>query len=205
MPTSAILHAGTWNSNRDDGLAGLALISPANLETERFLNSCEHDKKEDKDGSSREIDILCSNDNGIQTPPLDFNTGTVGAWSSPVPVTKEVKTPLTKLSNSSSSRDWLLDSGDKHDGSVEQQFKFRRLRKIGDCKGKDLTESRNQTGASKEFITSRRADDRKSAKLLKGHLISFYQLKCRLSYSMIELSFHALVRAIGSLVLAGVS
>ncbi|XP_057793601.1 DEAD-box ATP-dependent RNA helicase FANCM isoform X2 [Salvia miltiorrhiza] len=167
VPESPINDSETWKGNRRDVLAVPALVSSLNLETERFLNSCEHKKKEHVNGSSEEMDILCLNDNGIQTPPLDCNTGAGGQCSSPVPVVKELQTPVTKLSNTSSSKDWLPDSGVQPE-SVEQQCKFRRLRKLGDCNRKFSTETRNQTGASEKFLTSRRADNHKSTKLLKG-------------------------------------
>ncbi|KAL1542826.1 hypothetical protein AAHA92_19865 [Salvia divinorum] len=148
VPESPINDYGTSKGNRADDLA------------------CEHDKKEDINGSSGEMDIPCLNDNGIRTTPLDCNTVAVGACSSPVPVTKELRTPVTKLSDTSSSKDWIPDCG-VQPKSVEQPFKFRRLRKLGDCNRKVPTESRNSTGAGRKYV-SRRVDHHKSTKLLKG-------------------------------------
>lgn len=168
MIAFAILTAGTWRSNKRD-LMGPALVSSPNLETGHFLNSCEQDKQEVTNGSSRGAEISCLNDNGIQTPKLDC--------FAPVPVTKEVQTPLTKLSNSSNSKDWLLDSVGVEPKTVEQQPKFRRLRKLGELNKKLPTDSRNQNGGSEKFRTSRRADYHKSTKLLKGKEISLYKRK----------------------------
>ncbi|XP_042062897.1 DEAD-box ATP-dependent RNA helicase FANCM [Salvia splendens] len=162
VPESPINDSGTWKGNQGDDIVCPALVSPPNLETERLLNSCEHDKREDINGSLGEMDI----DNGIRTPPLDCNTGTVGACSSPVPITNELRTPVTKLSGTSSSKDWTPDCGVQPE-SVEQPFKFRRLRKLGDCNRKVPTESRNSTGAGEKYV-SRRISHHKSTTLLKG-------------------------------------
>lgn len=152
MITFAILSAGTWKSNKGD-LVVPALISSPNLKTGHFLNSCEQDKQEVTNGT----EISCLNDNGIRTPKPDC--------FAPVPVTKEVQTPLTKLSNSSNSKDWLLDSVGVEPKSVEQQPKFRRLRKLGELKKKLPTDSGNQNGGAEKSKTSRRSDYHKSTKL----------------------------------------
>lgn len=185
---SALLNTGTWK--RDD-IDGATCVTSPKLETECFVNSWKHPKKEAENGSLGKIDIPCPTDNGIRTPGLDCNTDALGACSSPSPVTREMQTPLTKLSNTSSSKEWLLDSGIKPE-TVEQQCKFRRLRKHGDINRNISTESRNQTGPSDKFKTSRRTDHHKSTKLLKGHLISFLSMKCGLSF-MIQISCHTLV------------
>lgn len=173
--------AGTWKGNHGDGIACPAPVSPPNLETERFLNSCEHAKREGINGSLVEMDI----DNGIRTPPLDCNTGTVGACSSPVPVANELRTPVTKLSDASSSKDWTPDCGVQPE-SVEQPFKFRRLRKLGDCNRKVPTDSRNSTGAGEKYV-SRRVGHHKSTMLLKG--ILFINENANLPGHLINLEF----------------
>ncbi|KAH6765134.1 hypothetical protein C2S51_016383 [Perilla frutescens var. frutescens] len=191
VPESPINDSGTWNGNRDD-YTGPALVTSPNLETECFVNSREHNKKELKNGSFDEMDILYLSGNGIQKPALHCKTDAMGscsspipvtkemqtplskllntssgACSSPIPVTKEMQTPLSKLSNTSSSKEWPLDSGFKPE-TVEQQCKFRRLRKHGDLNRKISTQSRNQTVPSEKLKTSRSVDHHKSTKRLKG-------------------------------------
>lgn len=87
------------------------------------------------------------------------------ACMSPIPVAKEIQTP--KLSNSSNSKDWLLDSEVKPE-TVELQCKFRRLRKLGDLKKKIPSESREQTGPRRKLRTSRGTDYQRPTKLAKG-------------------------------------
>ncbi|KAL7118213.1 hypothetical protein ACP275_03G121300 [Erythranthe tilingii] len=83
----------------------------------------------------------------------------------PLSVSKEMQTP--KLSNSSNSKDWLFDSGVRPE-TVEQQCKFRRLRKLGDVKRNIPSESRERTGPSRKHGSFRGTHDRRPAKLVKG-------------------------------------
>lgn len=172
MLMSAILNTGTWNADVGD-FTGPAFVSSQNMQPEFFMNSWKHDEKELKDASSGKMDVPCSSDDGIQTLVLHCNDNALGACSSPIPVATEMQAPFAKISNTSSSKDWLLDSGVKPE-TVEQQCKFRRLRKHGDLNRKIPTESRERTGPSRKLRTSRGTDYHTSTKRVKGYLISFY-------------------------------
>ncbi|KAK6116697.1 hypothetical protein DH2020_049579 [Rehmannia glutinosa] len=126
-----------------------------------------HDENTLQDGSLGKMGVPCSSDNDMQTL-LHCNPNSPRAYTSPIPVAKEKQSPFANLSNSSSSKDWLLDSGVKPE-TVEQQCKFRRLRKLGDLNRKVPSESKEQTGPSKKLGTSKGTDNRTPTKLVKGN------------------------------------
>ncbi|KAL9173437.1 hypothetical protein ABFS82_03G114100 [Erythranthe guttata] len=103
----------------------------------------------------------------VSSPNLEteFSVKSLNLEDKPLSVSKEMQTP--KLSNSSNSKDWLFDSGVRPE-TVEQQCKFRRLRKLGDVKRNIPSESRERTGPSRKHGTSRGTHDRRPAKLVKG-------------------------------------
>ncbi|KAG8378446.1 hypothetical protein BUALT_Bualt08G0138100 [Buddleja alternifolia] len=154
VPESPVNNSGTRNGDRGDFMGGPAFVSFQNLQTEFSINTWQHDEK-------------TLEDNAIQTPVLNLDNNAPGACKSPVPVAKETQTPLVKLSNTSSSKDWLLDSGVKAE-TVEQQCKFRRLRKHGDLNWKLPPESKIQAGPSRKLRTSRVTDNHTANKLVKG-------------------------------------
>ncbi|KAL3641437.1 hypothetical protein CASFOL_016405 [Castilleja foliolosa] len=89
------------------------------------------------------------------------------ACASPTPVTKETQSPFAKVPNSSGSEDWLLDSGPKPE-TVEQQRKFRRLRKLGHVVKKVPSESKEQTGPGRKHKMSKGTDNLSPTKLFRG-------------------------------------
>ncbi|KAI3464359.1 hypothetical protein Pfo_021022 [Paulownia fortunei] len=166
VPESPVNNSGTWNGDGGDFTVP-ALVTSSNLQTEFSMNSWKHEEKALLDGSLSKLDIPCSADNDIQTPILPWNNNAPRACTSPISVAKEIQTPFAKLSNTSSSKDWILDSGVKPE-TVEQQCKFRRLRKLGDLNRKIPSESRERTGPSRKLRTSRGTDYHKPTMLVKG-------------------------------------
>ncbi|KAL0314141.1 UNVERIFIED_CONTAM: DEAD-box ATP-dependent RNA helicase FANCM [Sesamum angustifolium] len=132
-----------------------------------FVNSSKHDAEALRDDSSRKMDVPCSNDNEMQTPGLQWKNNAPKTCTSPIPVAEEMQTPFARLSEASTSKDWLFDSGVKPE-TVEQQCKFRRLRKHGDLNRKIPPESKEQTEPSRKHRTSRGTDYHTATKLFKG-------------------------------------
>ncbi|KAL0360059.1 UNVERIFIED_CONTAM: DEAD-box ATP-dependent RNA helicase FANCM [Sesamum radiatum] len=166
MPKEMDLY-GTWNGDRGGDFTGPAFVCLPNLQSEVFMNSPKHDAKALEDDSSSKMDVPCSSDNEMQTPELQWKNNAPKTCTSPVPIAEEMQTPFARLSETSTSKDWLLDSEIKPE-TVEQQCKFRRLRKHGDLNRKIPPESKEQTEPSREHRTSRGTDYHTATKLVKG-------------------------------------
>ncbi|KAL6525255.1 hypothetical protein OROMI_030848 [Orobanche minor] len=115
-----------------------------------------HDESTLQDGSLGKTDVPCPSDHvhDMQTPVLHWNTDAPGACTPPIPVDKEKQSPFGKLSSTSGSENWILDSGVKPE-TVERQCKFRRLRKLGDLDKKLLSEPKEQMGPRRKRKTSK--------------------------------------------------
>ncbi|KAL3845636.1 hypothetical protein ACJIZ3_003039 [Penstemon smallii] len=145
VPESPINNAGISNVGNS---TVLGLVSAPDMQKEFLMNSWQHDENVIRDGSLSRIDVPCSSNDAI----LHSNNNAPRPSISAVP--KEAQTPLAKLSNTSSSSGWLLDSGVNPE-TVEQQCKFRRLRKHGDLNKKIPSEPKERNGPSRKLKTSR--------------------------------------------------
>ncbi|KAL2520154.1 DEAD/DEAH box RNA helicase family protein [Forsythia ovata] len=102
-------------------------------------------QKADGDGNVNQMEVLASPHSELGTSPLHLDNHAPKSCQSPFSVVKETETPISKLSNTSSSKDWALNSGGKCE-SVEQPCKFRRLRKHGDLHPKIPSEPKERSG-----------------------------------------------------------
>lgn len=91
----------------------------------------------------KETNVPCLSKNVIQTPALYLDKNAPSSCKSPLPGAKEAQMLCDKSSNSSSSKDRLVESVEKSE-TVEQHHKLRRLRKHGDLIGKVPPESKDQ-------------------------------------------------------------
>ncbi|KAL8485930.1 hypothetical protein ACS0TY_028004 [Phlomoides rotata] len=153
VPESPVHNSGTCNG--DGGHFSGPLVSSPIVQTEFLINTL------------GKMDVSCTSDKENQSPEVKCIDNSLETCSSPIPVAKEMQTPLAKLSNKSCSEEWLLDSGVKPE-TVEQQCKLRRLRKLRDLNRKNSPESREQTGPSRKLRTSRMNGHHTSTKLVKG-------------------------------------
>ncbi|KAL2231862.1 UNVERIFIED_CONTAM: DEAD-box ATP-dependent RNA helicase FANCM [Sesamum indicum] len=161
------IQSGTWNGDRGGDFTGPAFVSSPNLQSEVFINSSKQDGKALQDDSLKKMEVPCSSDNEMQTPELQWKNNAPKTCTSPIPVAEEMQTPFARLSEASTSKDWLLDSGVKPE-TVHQQCKFRRLRKHGDFNRKIPPEPKEQAEPSRKHRTSRRTDYHTATKLFKG-------------------------------------
>ncbi|XP_011096497.1 uncharacterized protein LOC105175667 [Sesamum indicum] len=167
VPESPVNDSGTWNGDRGGDFTGPAFVSSPNLQSEVFINSSKQDGKALQDDSLKKMEVPCSSDNEMQTPELQWKNNAPKTCTSPIPVAEEMQTPFARLSEASTSKDWLLDSGVKPE-TVHQQCKFRRLRKHGDFNRKIPPEPKEQAEPSRKHRTSRRTDYHTATKLFKG-------------------------------------
>ncbi|CAA3017902.1 DEAD-box ATP-dependent RNA helicase FANCM isoform X2 [Olea europaea subsp. europaea] len=124
-------------------------------------------QKVDGDGNVNQMEVLTSPHCQLGTSPLHLNNHTPKSCQSPFPVVEETRTPIAKLSNTSSSKDWALSSGGKC-GSVEQPCKFRRLRKHGDLHQKMPSERKEQSGLIERLKKSSVTDGHAAVKHVRG-------------------------------------
>ncbi|GFY96862.1 DEAD/DEAH box RNA helicase family protein [Actinidia rufa] len=91
----------------------------------------EQEEKTLVDVSACGRDVLSSSFNDeIRTPVINVKCSAAGGSISAFPIVEEVPTPLANSTNSC-SKEWCLNSGGKSK-SVQQEKKFKRLRKYGD-------------------------------------------------------------------------
>ncbi|CAI9754308.1 unnamed protein product [Fraxinus pennsylvanica] len=124
-------------------------------------------QKVDGDGNVNQMEVLTSPHSELGTSPLHLKNHTPKSCQSPFPVVKETQTPIAKLSNTSSSKDWALSSEGKCE-SVEQPCKFRRLRKHGDLHQKMPSERKEQSGLIERLKNSSVNDGHAAVKHVRG-------------------------------------
>ncbi|KAI3780438.1 hypothetical protein L2E82_10419 [Cichorium intybus] len=79
-----------------------------------------------------------NNEREIETPEIELQNNYLEKCVSGSKIVGETRTPVTKLSDSSCSKDWILSSGEK---SVSQpKSRLKRLRRFGDKKSGNLSD-----------------------------------------------------------------
>ncbi|XP_073275949.1 DEAD-box ATP-dependent RNA helicase FANCM isoform X2 [Primulina huaijiensis] len=123
-----------WNCDEDSSTVP-ALGSTPQVRAQISMNPRQDEEKE--------TNVPCLSKGVIQTPGLYLDKNAPSACKSPVPGAKEAQMLYDKSSNSSSSKDWLVESVEKS-ATVEQHHKLRRLRKHGDRSEKVPRKSKDQ-------------------------------------------------------------
>lgn len=149
-------------------------------------------QKVDGDGNVNQMEVLTSPHCQLGTSPLHLNNHTPKSCQSPFPVVEETRTPIAKLSNTSSSKDWALSSGGKC-GSVEQPCKFRRLRKHGDLHQKLPSERKEQSGLIERLKKSSVTDGLAAVKHVRGKRLFVLYFSCNCDYVDASVSFYCRV------------
>ncbi|XP_057504285.1 DEAD-box ATP-dependent RNA helicase FANCM isoform X2 [Actinidia eriantha] len=133
VPESPIDYTGRSNARGRGELMVPKFGSSAKSPTGASLMSLipEQEEKTLVDVSACGRDVLSSSFNDeIRTPVINVKCSAAGGSISAFPIIEEVSTPLANSTNSC-SKEWCLNSGGKSK-SVQQEKKFKRLRKYGD-------------------------------------------------------------------------
>ncbi|XP_059630912.1 DEAD-box ATP-dependent RNA helicase FANCM [Cornus florida] len=133
VPESPVHEAGISKNKGRSVFMVEDLVSPPKLDSELLLKSPMpiQNAKPVTDSSASGKDIPVSSViNEIQIPLINVKNSSPRGCIPAFPV-EEIRTPSANLANNSCSKDWGLSYGNKS-GSVQQEPKFKRLRKFAD-------------------------------------------------------------------------